>query len=148
MYKQLLIATDGSELATKALEHGLAFARNESAKVTVVTVTEPWSPLDMAAKARDHWPNPVAEFEAIAAEAADRILRAAAERATELGVRCECLHVKDQHPAEGIIKTAKDKGSDLIVMGSHGRRGFSRVLLGSQSYEVLTLCTVPALIVR
>jgi nucleotide-binding universal stress UspA family protein len=56
--------------------------------------------------------------------------------------------VKDQHPAEGIIKTAKDKGSDLIVMGSHGRRGFSRGLLGSQSYEVLTLCTVPALIVR
>jgi nucleotide-binding universal stress UspA family protein len=148
MYKHLLIATDGSELATKALEHGLALARIEGAEVTVVTVTEPWSPLEMAAKARDHWPNPVAEFEAIAAEAADRILRAAAERATDLGVRCECLHVKDQHPAEGIIKTAKDIRSDLIVMGSHGRRGFSRVLLGSQSNEVLTLCTIPALIVR
>ena len=148
MYKHLLIATDGSELATKALEHGLALARSEGAEVTVVTVTEPWSALEMAAKARDHQPNPVAEFEAIAAEAADRILRAAAERATELGVRYECLHVKDQHPAEGIIKTAKDIGSDLIVMGSHGRRGFSRVLLGSQSYKVLTLCTVPALIVR
>jgi nucleotide-binding universal stress UspA family protein len=148
MYNHLLIATDGSELATKALKHGLALAKREGAEVTVVTVTEPWSPLEMAQKAREHRPNPVAEFEAIAAEAADRILGAAAEHASELGVRCECLHVSDQHPAEGIINTAKAKGSDLIVMGSHGRRGFSRVLLGSQSYEVLTLCTVPALVVR
>jgi nucleotide-binding universal stress UspA family protein len=148
MYNHLLIATDGSELATKALKHGLELAKREGAEVTVVTVTEPWSPLEMAQKAREHRPNPVAEFEAIAAEAADRILRAAAERASELGVGCECLHVSDRHPAEGIINTAKAKGSDLIVMGSHGRRGFSRVLLGSQSYEVLTLCTVPALVVR
>jgi nucleotide-binding universal stress UspA family protein len=46
--------------------------------------------------------------------------------------------VKDQHPAEGIVATAKDKGRDLIVMASHGRRGISRLLLGSQAYEVLT----------
>jgi nucleotide-binding universal stress UspA family protein len=56
--------------------------------------------------------------------------------------------VKDQHPAEGIVATAKDKGCDLIVMASHGRRGVSRLLLGSQAYEVLTHCGVPALIVR
>lgn len=148
MYKNILIATDGSELATKALEHGLELAKRESAEVTIVTVTEPWSALEMAEKARERQPNPVAEFEALAVEAANRILGAAAEHASALGVCCECLHVKDKHPAEGIISTAKHKGIDLIVMGSHGRRGFRRVLLGSQSYEVLTLCTVPALIVR
>jgi nucleotide-binding universal stress UspA family protein len=148
MYKHILIATDGSGLATKALEHGLDLAKREGAQVTIVTVTEPWSALEMAGKAREHVANPVAEFEAIAAAAADTTLRAAAERATAVGIHCDCLHVKDQHPAEGIIKTVKDKGCDLIVMGSHGRRGASRILLGSQSYEVLTLCRVPALIVR
>src|SRR5215813_557241 len=61
------------------------------------------------------------------------------------GGRCG---VKDQHPAEGIVATAKEKGCDLIVMASHGRRGLSRLLLGSQAYEVLTHCSVPALIVR
>ena len=51
-------------------------------------------------------------------------------------------------PREGIVATAKEKGCDLIVMASHGRRGVSRLLLGSQAYEVLTHCSVPALIVR
>ena len=104
-----------------------ALARSEGAEVTVVTVTEPWSPLEMAAKARDHRPNPVAEFEAIAAEAADRILRAAAGRATELAVRYECLRVKDRHPAEGIIETAKAQRKRPHCHGVVGRRGFSRV---------------------
>ena len=54
MYKHILIATDGSELATKALEHGLTLAKHDNAHVTVVTVTEPWAPLDMAHEARQH----------------------------------------------------------------------------------------------
>jgi nucleotide-binding universal stress UspA family protein len=58
------------------------------------------------------------------------------------------VHVKDQYPAEGIIATIKDRGCDLVVLGSHGRRGISRLLLGSQAYEVVTHCRVPALIVR
>ena len=125
MYKHMLIATDGSELATKALEHGLALAKHDNAPVTVVTVTEPWAPL-----------------------AANRILDGAAQRGNAHGVTCDVVHVKDQHPAEGIVATAKEKGCDLIVMASHGRRGVSRLLLGSQAYEVLTHCSVPALIVR
>ena len=64
------------------------------------------------------------------------------------GVSCETVHVKDQHPAEGIIAAAKDKACDLIVMASHGRRGLGRLLLGSQANEVLTHSKVPALIVR
>jgi nucleotide-binding universal stress UspA family protein len=56
--------------------------------------------------------------------------------------------VKNQHPAEGIIATAAERSCDLIVMASHGRRGMSRLLLGSQAYEVLSHCKVPALIVR
>ena len=148
MYKHILIATDGSELATKALEQGLALAKRDNAQVTLVTVTEPWSALEMAQEARARRPDPISHFEAIAAAAADRILDAALQRANALGVNCERVHVKDQHPADGIIDTAKEKACDLIVMASHGRRGVSRFLLGSQAFEVLTRCTVPALIVR
>jgi nucleotide-binding universal stress UspA family protein len=148
MYKHILIATDGSALATKALEHGLALARCFSARVTIVTVTEQWSAFDVAQEAREGRPDPIGQFEAIAAAAAKRILDDAIERGNALGVACDRIHVKDQHPAEGIIATAKDQECDLIVMGSRGRRGISRLLLGSQAYEVLTHCMVPALIVR
>ncbi len=61
---------------------------------------------------------------------------------------CEILHVKDKHPAEGILETAKNKGSDLIVMASHGRRGIQKILLGSVAIEVLTHSTIPVLIVK
>ena len=148
MYKHILIATDGSELATKALESGLALAQCFGARVTIVTVTEQWSAFDMAQEAREHRPDPIGQFETIAAADAKRILDGAVERGKALGVACDPIHVKDQYPAEGIITTAKDRGCDLIVMGSRGRRGISRLLLGSQAYEVLTHCKVPALVVR
>jgi nucleotide-binding universal stress UspA family protein len=148
MYKHVLIATDGSELATKALEHGLALAKRDNAQITVLTVTEPWLPLDVAHEVRQGRPDPVGHFEEIATVAAKRVLDSAVQRANAHGVACNVIHVKDQHPAEGIVTVAKDKGCDLIVMASHGRRGMSRLLLGSQAHEVLTHCTVPALIVR
>lgn len=148
MYKHILIATDGSELATKALEHGLSLAKRDNAKVTCVTVTEQWSAFDMAHEVQVRKGNPVERFEEVAAVAANRILDDAAQRAKAHGVVCERIHVNDQHPAEGIVEAAKESGCDLIVMASHGRRGVSRLLLGSQAYEVLTHCTVPALIVR
>ncbi len=148
MYKHILIATDGSELADKALEHGLAMAKCDNASVSVVTVTEPWSAIEMAQRAREHRRDPVGEFEALATEGAKRILDSALKRAEASGVPAAAVHVKDQYPAEGIIETARDKGCDLIVLASHGRRGLPRLLLGSQAYEVLTRCAVPALIVR
>ena len=149
MYKHILIATDGSKLATKALEHGLGLAKYENAQVTIVTVTEPWSPLEMAKEARENrWSDPIRQFEALASAAAQRILDDAVERGKAHGITCDRIHVKDQQPAEGIIAAAKDKGCDLVVMASHGRRGAARLLLGSQAYEVLTNCSVPVLIVR
>jgi nucleotide-binding universal stress UspA family protein len=148
MYKHILIATDGSELATKALDHGLALAKREEARVTVVTVTEPWSVFDITHEARQGRRDPIGHFEEVAAAAASRILDDAAQRSRSHDVSCECIHVKNQHPAEGIIATAAERSCDLIVMASHGRRGMSRLLLGSQAYEVLSHCKVPALIVR
>jgi nucleotide-binding universal stress UspA family protein len=148
MYSHILIATDGSELAGKALAHGIALAKDLKAPVSVVTVTERWSSFDMAREARQGDQNPIARYEEMAAAAARNVLENAAQVAKSQGVPCELIHVQDQFPAEGILATAKDKGCDLIVMASHGRRGINRILLGSRANEVLTHSKVPTLIVR
>ena len=148
MYRRILIATDGSELANRAVTHGIALAKDLKVPVSVVTVTEAWSAFELARMSRMGSTNPIGRYEDMASAAATNILGKAAEIAKLHAVECELIHVQDQHPAEGIIATAKDKGCDLIVMASHGRRGIDRILLGSQANEVLTLSKVPALIVR
>ena len=148
MYQRILIATDGSDLADKAVAHGIALAKELKAPICVVTVTEAWSAFQLAEMSQRGEANPIARYEEMAAAAAGNILGKAEQLAKAQGVACETLHVQDQHPAEGIIAAAKDKGCDLIVMASHGRRGLNRLLLGSQAQEVLTHSKVPALIVR
>ena len=148
MYKRILIATDGSELAGRAVAHGLALAKAVNAPVALVTVTQPWSALQLAHEARLGSTNPINQFEDMAVASAKAILDAAAQKAKAAGVACDLVHVADQHPAEGIIATAGKQGCDLIVMASHGRRGVGRLLLGSQASEVLAHSKVPTLIVR
>jgi nucleotide-binding universal stress UspA family protein len=148
MYGRILIATDGSELASKAIVHGVSLAKQLNAKVCITTVTEAWSSSDLARSVRRGNQNPIAQYEEMVTAAATHVLENAAQEAKAAGVSCETVHVRDQHPAEGIIAAAKDKACDLIVMASHGRRGLGRLLLGSQAYEVLTHSKVPALIVR
>ena len=79
---------------------------------------------------------------------AEGVLSKAARKAKEMGVDCETIHVKDQHPAEGIIKTSESQGCSLIIMASHGRRGLNMVLLGSVANEVVSQSPVPVLIYR
>ena len=149
MYEHILIATDGSQLASQAVAHGLALAKEHKASASVVTVTEQWSALDMAHETREGTSrDPLGQYEAEAAARAKRILDQAGKIASTQGVVCNLIHVADRHPAEGIVATAKEKGSDLIVMASHGRRGLGRALLGSCAYEVLTCSKVPILVVR
>jgi nucleotide-binding universal stress UspA family protein len=144
MYKHILIATDGSELAGKAVATGLTLAKLLNAKVTAVTATEPWTAMVTGEAALAF---PVEEYEKSSAEDAARILGEVGAAAKTQGVACETVRVTD-FAAEGIIDTAKTKGCDLIVMSSHGRRGLARVLLGSQAMRVLTLSSVPVLICR
>jgi nucleotide-binding universal stress UspA family protein len=145
MYRHILIATDGSELAQKAVEQGAALAKAIGAEVTMVTVTEPWTSVAPGEMAISF---PVEEYEKGAASNAARTLAAAQEIASQRGISCKSVHVKDQFPADGIIDTAKTSGCDLIVMASHGRRGLARVFLGSQAVRVLTHSPVPVLICR
>ncbi len=148
MYAHILIATDGSELADKGLAHGAALAKTIGAKVTIVTVTELWSPLGMAEQTERGVQNALAAFEETTRKDAEAILERASRTVEAHGIAADTLHVPDQYPAEGIIEAAKDRGCDLIVMASHGRRGVRRLILGSQAAEVLAHTHVPVLIVR
>src|SRR5215831_1159769 len=145
MYKHILIATDGSELAGKAVAAGFDLARQLGAQVTVVTVTEPWTAF---VTGETTFGFPVDEYEKTANESASRILSGASKLARKGDIHCTTVHAKDQFPAEGILDTANKNHCDLIVMASHGRRGLGRLLLGSQAVRVLTHSTVPVLICR
>ena len=145
MYKHILIATDGSELAGKAVAAGFDLARQLEAQVTVVTVTEPW-PAFVAGDATFGFP--IDDYEKAANESATNILSGVSKLARKAGINCVTVHDKDQYPSEGILKTAVKNGCDLIVMASHGRRGLGRLLLGSVATKVVTDSTVPVLICR
>lgn len=144
MYKQILIATDGSELSTKGLDQGLKLAKQLGSKVTVITVTDLWAAGALASAG----PTAIAEYDAAVRETVNDILSEARRFAEETGVECETLHISNRYPADAIVETAQKIGADLIVMASHGRRGFRKMLLGSQTTEVLTSSTVPVLVVR
>jgi nucleotide-binding universal stress UspA family protein len=148
MYKKILIATDGSELGSRAVAHGVKLAKELKVPVILVTVTQQWSAMDIAHEAKLGRPNPIEHFEEMAAAWAKKNLDAAGEQAKAAGVTFELVHVPDQTPAEGIIATAEKQGCELIVMASHGRRAVGRLVLGSQVSEVLAHSKVPALIVR
>jgi len=145
MYRRLLIATDGSELAAKAEASGLALAKQLGAQVVVVTATEPWSAMTNDVGFAFNFP--IEEYEQAAAERAEQILTKVRADAQKMAVSCETVHVND-FPAEAIFATAKAKQCDLIVMASHGRRGVARLLLGSQAARVVTLSSVPVLVCR
>lgn len=145
MYKHLLIATDGSELAQIAVAQGFALAKAVNAKVTIVTVSEPWAP---AAPAEVAIVYPVEDYERAAAANASKILADASAAGAKLQITCDTVHVKEEFPAEGIVETARARGCDLIVMASHGHRGLMRLVLGSQAHRVVTQSTTSVLICR
>ena len=146
MFKHILIAIDGSELAQKAETVGLTLAAALNARVTAVTATKPWDALSISALAERGLPNPVADYDEVAAASANRILWGVTETAKKIGVVCTTLHAKDKYPAEAILETAKKRGCDLIVMASHGRAGIAAVVLGSVTTKVLTHTKIPVLV--
>ena len=150
MYANILLCTDGSDVARKGVKDGLALAKALNAKATVITVTEPmW--VDYGGGHDSGWipsQEEIEHFEAACRARADRVLDEARAVAEQVGISAALLRVPDAHPATAIIETAKSRGCDLIVMASHGRRGLRKLFLGSQTSEVLADGSVPVLVVR
>jgi nucleotide-binding universal stress UspA family protein len=145
MFSHVLIATDGSELALKAVRQGLELAKSLGARATALAVTEPW-PIAQGGGVMQS--SPIEEYEAAVTQEANRTLATVRELAGKLGVACKLVHLADEYPAEGIVEQATGNGCDLIVMASHGRRGLARLVLGSQAARVLAHSPVPVLICK
>jgi nucleotide-binding universal stress UspA family protein len=150
MYKHILISTDGSEVAQKGVDHGLSLAKSLKARVTIIMVTEGF-PIHSHAGITAAWvpvPAEMAQYEAGQKEIAQKVLAAVEAAAKKLGVPADTVHFPQAYPAEAIVELAKARDCSLIVMASHGRRGLRKLVLGSQTSEVLAHSPVPVLVVR
>jgi nucleotide-binding universal stress UspA family protein len=144
MFKKILLPTDGSELSGKAIDGGLAFAKALGASVVGLTVVEPYSYSNLS----EYRPETLDDYEQRTDRVAAARLGQVADAAAKVGIAIETVTVKSFSPFEAIIETAKGKGCDVIFMASHGRKGLSAVLLGSETQKVLTHSTIPVMVYR
>jgi len=148
MYKNILITTDGSELGHKGVEAGLELANNLKAKATILTVSEPVSMSAYDAARAGGIADPSALYDRQLREDMEARLKQFEETQVKYDIEIELAQEIDDHPAEAIVRRAEANGHDLIVMASHGRRGIKRMMLGSQTAEVVQTTTIPVLVVR
>ena len=147
MYKTLLVATDGSKLSDKALAHAIGLAQAVGAALTAFYAA-PDYPMPAYADGVVYEPVSRKEYAKLAAEDAQKILGAAATKAEAAGLICKTAYAIASAPWEAILAAAKKHKCDAIVMASHGRRGISAVLLGSETQKVLTHTKLPVIVVR
>jgi nucleotide-binding universal stress UspA family protein len=145
MYKHILLPTDGSDLSERAVREGIRFAKSIGARLTALHVTPQFYPSQMPGhavieRAREH----DERSKASARHALDAVEHAA----READVACTALHRVSDSPSDEIIQVAMERGCDLIFMASHGRRGVSALLLGSETNKVLTHSKIPVLVTR
>lgn len=145
MFKHILIPCDGSELSQKAALQAIGFAKEIGAKITAVTVTAPWHSVAIGELAVVM---PEKEYDARAETNAWATLNVITDAAKAAGVPRNAIHLHNASAYEAIIEAAKANGCDLIAMGSHGRRGLSGFLLGSETVRVLTHSTIPVLVLK
>ncbi len=144
MYRSILIPTDGTEITAKAVATAIELARALGARLSTITVKEPF-PYSAISEMQ---PIPPQEFYDAQERIALTRVREVVESAATAGLACEAFTVEAPHPWEAILDHAKAQACDLIVMASHGRRGFGAMLIGSETSRVLTHCNVPVLVVR
>jgi nucleotide-binding universal stress UspA family protein len=147
MYKHILVATDGSKLSQKAVTHAIALAQALGAKMTVFYAS-PDYPLPAYADGVVYEPVSKKEYAALANQEAEKILSAIAQKAEAGGLECATVHTIAPAPWEAILAAAKKAKAEAIVMASHGRRGVSALLLGSETQKVLTHSKIPVIVVR
>lgn len=147
MFKHLLVPTDGSSLSTEAVKHAISFAKEAGAKITFF-FAKPDYPVAFYGEGALIDPTTPEKFAEIADRQAREILAQAEKMARDAGIEAKCASTVSDVPYRAIIDAAQAAGCDLIFMASHGRRGFSGLLLGSETQKVLTHSTIPVLIYR
>ena len=145
MLDNVLIPTDGTEVSTQAAEFGVQLAKKMGAKVTVVTVT---TPADAIMVGEVRVIRNSEESEEKASASARVTLDAIGKLAMQTGVACDKVHARSALPWHGILETAKSSKADMIVMASHGRRGLSAMLIGSETQKVINHSHIPVTIYR
>lgn len=147
MYKKILVATDGSTLSKKAVTSAIELAALSGATLVALKVVPryPQSYFEggLALQAAE-----VSRVEKQWAEEGQAIVDAVQQQAEAVGVKAKGVTMKSDLVSEAIIATAKKNKCDLIVMSSHGRRGVKRLLLGSETQQVLTHTHIPVLVLR
>jgi nucleotide-binding universal stress UspA family protein len=147
MFKNILIPTDGSPLSRKAAVRGVALAKSVGAKVTAFFAAPPVTPIFY----RDNLPVGYAtldEHKQMIRKTAARHLEFVERAAKKERVSCEAVHVTSDYPADDILKVAKKKKCDLIVMATHGQGGLRGLFVGSVTQKVLAKATIPVMVLR
>ena len=144
MFKRILIPTDGSDITAKAVDAAVRLAKSVGAQVYTISVKEPF-PYSAISEMQ---PTPPQEFYDAQERIANKRVESVRDACTTAGVACEAHTVEALHPWEAIIEHAQRTDCDLLVMASHGRRGVTALLLGSETQKVLTHSTIPVLVVR
>ena len=144
MFKRILVPTDGSQITSKAVSTAVELAKSLGARLFVLSVKEPF-PYSAISEMQ---PAPPQEFFDAQERLAAKRVQVVAQECEASGVAFEAHTVEADHPWEAIIDHATRMECELILMASHGRRGVSALLLGSETQKVLTHSKVPVLVVR
>lgn len=147
MFKNILVPTDGSALSQENARRAVGFAKETGARITAF-FAKPGYPVTYYGEGALIDPTSPEKFAELAEQQARENLGFVEELASEAGVACQTLSLTSDVPYEAIIEAATRSGCDLIFMASHGRRGFSGLLLGSETNKVLTHSKIPVLVYR
>jgi nucleotide-binding universal stress UspA family protein len=145
MFKHLLLPIDGSKLSEAAIQKGVEFAKSLNARITGFYVMPEYHILAYRTEMVEDTKE---EFAKDCRVHADQFLAVVEKAAKAAGVACDTALATSDHPYEAIIKAARDRNCDLIMMASHGRRGVQGLLLGSETQKVLTHSKIPVLVYR
>ncbi|MCF8149821.1 MAG: universal stress protein [Burkholderiaceae bacterium] len=147
MFKHILVPTDGSQLSAETVKRAIAFAKETGAKVTFF-FAKPDYPVAFYGEGALIDPTTPDKFAEMADQQAKEILGTHEAAAKAAGVASDTISSVSDIPYEAIIAAAEESGADLIFMASHGRRGLSGLLLGSETQKVLTHSKIPVLVYR
>lgn len=147
MFKHILVPTDGSEFSQNSVRRAVSFAKEAGARITAF-YAKPEYPVTYYGEGALIDTTTPEQFSQLAEQQAQEILGFVENLCQEVGVPCTKLSLTSDIPYEAIIEAANSSGCDLIFMSSHGRRGITALLLGSETNKVLTHSTIPVLVYR